>query len=35
MKLTLENVGKFHEQCQFEFNGITVVAGENGTGKIM
>ena len=33
MKLTLENVGKFHEQCQFEFNGITVVAGENGTGK--
>lgn len=32
MKIKLENVGKIGE-AQIELNGITVIAGENGTGK--
>lgn len=32
MKLTLKNIGKI-EKAAIEFNGITVIAGENNTGK--
>ncbi len=33
MLLKLKNVGKIHEESEIEFDGITVLAGENGTGK--
>ena len=33
MKLSLRNVGKIYNESQIEINGITVIAGENGTGK--
>ncbi len=32
MKLSIENIGKIHS-AEIEFNGITVIAGENNTGK--
>lgn len=32
MKLTLKNIGKIRE-ASVELNGITVIAGENNTGK--
>ena len=32
MKLTLKNIGKI-EKAAIEYNGITVIAGENNTGK--
>lgn len=33
MTLTIKNIGKLHEECAIDLNGITVVAGENSTGK--
>lgn len=33
MRLLLDNVGRFLKPTQIEINGITVLAGENGTGK--
>lgn len=33
MKLTFSNVGRFVEKTEVEINGITVIAGKNGTGK--
>ena len=32
MKLTLKNIGKFNN-AEIDLNGITVIAGENNTGK--
>ena len=33
MKLTFSNIGRFVEETDVEINGITVIAGINGTGK--
>lgn len=33
MKLTFNNVGRFFEKTELEINGITIIAGKNGTGK--
>lgn len=33
MKLTFSNVGRFVAETEVEINGITVIAGKNGTGK--
>ena len=33
MKLTFSNVGKFYNKTEIEINGITIIAGINGTGK--
>jgi predicted ATPase len=33
MKLSMKNVGKIHKEVELKIDGITVLAGENGTGK--
>ena len=33
MILKIKNIGKIYDEAQIEINGITVLAGENGTGK--
>lgn len=33
MELTIQNIGRFHNAASIEVNGITVLAGINGTGK--
>lgn len=33
MKLTLNNIGKFHNETTIQFDGITILAGDNGSGK--
>lgn len=33
MILSLRNIGRFYKEARMEINGITIVAGENGTGK--
>ncbi len=33
MILSLKNIGRFYKESHIEINGITIVAGENGTGK--
>ena len=33
MKLKIKNIGKIYNETEIEINGITVLAGENGTGK--
>ena len=33
MELTLSNIGKIHNKTTLKFDGITVLAGENGSGK--
>ncbi len=33
MLLTLENIGKIHDRTEIILDGITILAGENGTGK--
>lgn len=33
MKLTFSNIGRFIKKTEIEINGITIIAGKNGTGK--
>lgn len=33
MTLEIKNIGRFHESQKIDINGITILAGENGTGK--
>ena len=33
MVLSIKNVGRFYKEANIEINGITIIAGENGTGK--
>ncbi|MCR5767286.1 MAG: ATP-binding protein [Lachnospiraceae bacterium] len=33
MLLSLKNIGRFYSEAKIEINGITIIAGENGTGK--
>ena len=33
MKLTIQNIGKIEKKASIEINGITVLAGINGSGK--